>query len=207
MAAIDKLLNGYKAFFDEYFTRENPLYRELAEKGQSPKTLFIACSDSRVDPSIITKAEPGDIFVIRNVANLIPPYQPVDTSYHGTSAALEFAVLGLGVENIVVLGHSECAGVRALVDNTALKDGYSFVGSWMGIAEDAKRNVTHLQGPDKYRACEAEVLKTSLRNLMTFPWVEERVNAGKLSLHAWHLNINTGALTAHTLDGKATLVA
>ena len=115
---ISNLINGYKKFYNEYLTNHNDLsqiYKDLVSKGQFPKALFVACSDSRIDPAIVTKAQPGDIFAIRNVANLVPPYQNDMSTYHGTSSAIEFGVNNLGIENLVVMGHTYCAGVRASV--------------------------------------------------------------------------------------------
>lgn len=201
MEIINRLLEGYKAFFREYFSSEDTTYKDLAERGQFPKALIIACSDSRVDPSIVTKAAPGEIFVIRNVANLVPPYQ-LDSAYHGTSAALEFAVNNLKVEHIIVLGHSKCAGIRALMetkDNEA--DTGSFIRPWVKIADQARKKVL-AQFPEKAieaqsHHCEKEAVKISLQNLLTFPWIQEKVTNGTLKLHGWHLDIISGSLCTY----------
>lgn len=199
MDIIERLVSGYKQFFQQYFVGDDPTYKTLAE-GQSPKALIIACSDSRVDPSVVTKATPGDIFVIRNVANLVPPYQPHDDTYHGTSAAIEFAVKSLGVEHIVLLGHSRCAGIRALIEGyNNNSGGYSFIQPWVDIAKEAKEKVNaqyhHLPIEEKARMCEEEALKISLKNLETFPYIHEKVADGSLKLHAWHFEIVSGGLT------------
>lgn len=161
--------------------------------GQYPATAVVACCDSRVDPAIIMDCEPGDLFIIRNVANLVPPYKP-DTLHHGTSAALEFAVCGLKVRHIVVLGHAQRGGIQALLN------GHSgdFITSWMSIADHA-RNVTlgnsALKTPrEQSRHCEQAAICDSLKNLMTFPWIKERINAGALQLHGWYFDIGTGEL-------------
>jgi len=196
MAEIQKLLEGYRRFYQSYFVEDDRLYKQSLAKGQSPRTLIIACSDSRVDPSIVFDADPGDIFVIRNVANLVPPYQP-DSAYHGTSAALEFAVKQLGVSNVVVMGHSGCAGIRTLLEADDLKPPTSnFIHNWVNIAADAKKT-TLARCPDREKAqtiCEHEGIHVSLKNLRTFPWVAEKVQKKQLRLHGWHFSIEDGTL-------------
>lgn len=197
MAKIEKLIEGYQRFYKKYFTSNDTLYQTLKE-GQSPKTLIIACSDSRVDPSIISDADPGDIFVIRNVANLVPPYAPHDEGLHGVSAALEFAVRVLQVENIVVLGHSKCAGVHTLLHPESI-DASDFIGKWVSVGEEAKTNAYQkaLQNEKEDSlnpTCEKEVILLSLKNLMTFPWIKERVNSDSLTLHGWYFPIDDGCL-------------
>lgn len=197
MAQVAALLEGYRRFYRKHFLGEDSRFRELAG-GQSPKTLIIACSDSRVDPAIITDADPGDIFVVRNVANLVPPYQPGEGSYHGTSAALEFAVRHLNVQHIIVFGHSGCAGIRALLHSEPQQEQFSFIHPWVNIAHKAKEYTVHLCGDvhheDAQHTCEQHGILVSLHNLMTFPWVAERADAGKLKLHGWYFHLNTGQL-------------
>ncbi|WP_137389687.1 carbonic anhydrase [Rhodoligotrophos defluvii] len=193
---MDDLLRGYRDFRTQSWPELKPLFWSLAARGQAPKSLVIACSDSRIDPQLIFRAAPGEIFVVRNVANLVPPYQP-DAEYHGTSAALEFAVRTLKVPHIIVLGHSFCGGVGALLKGP---DGsFDFVSHWMSIAEPARETAlaSAAQGVDEeqvQRLCEHEVIKVSLRNLRTFPWVEERVQAENLKLHGMLFDIETGNL-------------
>ncbi len=199
MTDVKTLINGYQRFYNKHFVEEPGRYKELANKGQAPKTLVIACSDSRVDPSIIMDVGPGDIFVIRNVANLVPPYQPKGDSYHGTSAALEFAVCNLGVENIIVMGHGFCAGVNALLNNQPVKnDKFSFVQSWVDISKEAKNRVEanhpDASGEEKLHFCEKENIKVSMENLLTFPWVKERVDNGSLEICGWYFSIFNGVL-------------
>ena len=198
MAKIQKLIEGYKRFYQKYFLSNTRLYEELDKVGQSPKTLVIACSDSRVDPSIISDADPGDIFVIRNVANLVPPYEKDDKGFHGVSAALEFAARILQVENIVILGHSKCAGVQTLLHPESVEDS-DFIGHWVDIGQSAKEKACQQIGtyePHDFlqHACEKEVILLSLKNLMTFPWIQERVEAGSLTLHGWYFRISDGCL-------------
>ncbi len=157
---------------------------------------MIGCSDSRVDPALLFDAEAGDLFVVRNVANLVPPYAP-DREYHGTSAALEFAVRSLLVEHIVVLGHAQCGGVRALLE-APVTDDTDFVQSWMRIAGPARdRARWRAAGQEEgvlRRVCEHESIGVSLANLMTFPWIRERVEAGQLALHGWYFDLEQGQL-------------
>lgn len=198
MDVITRLLEGYHSFFEEYFAGDDTTYRELAERGQRPKALVIACSDSRVDPSIITKASPGEIFVIRNVANLVPPYQ-ADGAYHGTSAALEFAVRNLGVEHIIVLGHTKCAGILALMQSKEAEgEEQSFIRPWVKIADQARRKVFAQYQEQTIESqayhCEEEAIKISLQNLRTFPWIDEEMAQGRLALHGWHFDVTNGML-------------
>ncbi|TAL00116.1 MAG: carbonic anhydrase [Rhodospirillaceae bacterium] len=178
---------------------------ELMTKRQSPQAMMIACSDSRIDPSLKFGADPGDMFMVRNVANLVPPYAP-DGAYHGTSAALEFAVLVLEVKNIIVMGHARCGGIDALVKHQE-KAATDFVASWMKIAEQALVRARDAATPEALqRACEQETVKVSLENLMTFPWIRARVEAGKLELHGWYFDLETGTLHVLGQDGAFTQV-
>lgn len=200
MAEIAKLLDGYKQFHAQYFNSDNKLYTEL-HKGQSPKTLVIACSDSRVDPAILTSADPGDIFVIRNVANLVPPYEKDDKGHHGVSAALEFAVCVLGISNIVVLGHSNCAGIKALVDNTGIHQ-TDFIERWMDVAEPARDAAFKVKesgesNEEAHHICEKEAITFSLKNLQTFPWIKAKIDSGDLRLHGWYFMLSDGSLQSY----------
>lgn len=192
MAEIDTLLEGYKRFYARNSYADAAIFKQLATEGQSSKTLIIACSDSRVDPSIITDAGPGDIFAIRNVANLVPPYQNNYDSYHGTSAAIEFAIRNLKVENVIVMGHSRCAGIHALLNSTTKGDNKSYVDAWVNIAKKAKDQVDHqtfASADERQTCCEKESILVSLENLMTFPWVKEQVDKKALTLHGWYFSI------------------
>ena len=196
------LLKGYQRFYKKYFADGGPMFKTLAKEGQNPYALVIGCSDSRVDPSILLDTQPGEIFVVRNVANLVPPYEKsLQDSYHGTSAALEFAVTGLEVRHIIVMGHSGCGGIKALSDakeSSDVAEDSSFIANWMHIAADAKQQVKrhdhHLSYEEQLCRCNHQSLKTSLHNLMTFSWVKERVAAEKLFLHAWYFDIESGQL-------------
>jgi carbonic anhydrase len=200
----ERLLQGYSQFMGQRFANERARYRTLAERGQKPRILMIGCCDSRVAPEAIFDMGPGELFVVRNVANLAPPYSPND-DLHGTSAALEFAVMGLRVEHIVVLGHASCGGVRAYAENEA--DPYTrplspgdFIGSWMRlIAPAAERLARPPEAtPDYVEALARESVRQSLANLRTFPCIKTLEERGLLSLHGAFFGVMDGVL--ETLD-------
>lgn len=194
--AIDRLKEGFRTFRETYYVENRALFEKLARGGQAPRVMLIGCADSRVDPLLITKADPGDIFIVRNVANLVPPYAP-DGLHHATSAALEFAVRGLEVEHIIVLGHAQCGGVRALLEGVPLGGARDdFIATWISIAGRARAHALEAAStPEgRQRSCEHEVVQVSLDNLMTFPWVRERVEAGRLALHGWYFDLTQGKL-------------
>jgi carbonic anhydrase len=187
------LLAGYRRFRASRWPEQRRRFEALAERGQSPQTLILTCVDSRVDPSIIFDTEPGEVLEIRNVANLVPPYAP-DSAYHGTSAALEFGVRVLEIPHIIVLGHESCGGVKALMEG-APPDAKEFVAPWMSMASRAReRAMQCAPGENRQQCCEFEVIQLSLANLLTFPWIAERVAAGKLRLHGAWFEIRTGVL-------------
>lgn len=192
---ILRLVAGFRKFHDKYFTNEHPLYQRLTS-GQSPKTLIIGCSDSRVDPAIITSASPGELFIVRNVANLVPPYE-TGGGRHGVSAAIEFAVVNLKVENVIVLGHRQCGGIRALMLNH-LNQPHGFVEQWVAIAKDAKERVlAKHKGEDDESLCrhgELESIVTSLENLRTFPFVRQAIEERGLSLMGIYFDLELGTL-------------
>ena len=197
---MDDLIKGYQRFRAGVWQRERERFEELAAEGQRPRAMVVACSDSRADPSTIFNARPGELFVVRNVANLIPPYAP-DSAYHGTSAALEFGVRVLGVEQLIVLGHAGCGGIRALLEG-APAEVSDFVENWINIAERARRIVIRQSSPDPQTACEHEAIRLSLANLMTFPWIREAVQARRLALHGCYFGISSGQLEKLGHDGK-----
>lgn len=202
----EKLLHGHKHFLARYLTHEREFLQRLAGEGQSPSALYVGCSDSRVIPELLTTSSPGELFVVRNVANLVPPYRP-DAAYHGTSAALEFAVRALAVERLVVLGHAMCGGIQALLDGApaGLQD---FLPQWMAIAEPARQRALASALPGgRQRYCEHEAIRLSLANLRTFPWVRSAVEEGKLALHGCYFDIRTGVLLALDADGEFAPIA
>ena len=200
--ALGRLLQGFADFRLGYYRDHLDLFARLASEGQSPKILIIGCSDARVDPGILTQTRPGDIFTVRNVAALVPPAQlPPDQRHHGTSAAIEFAVRGLEVEHVVVLGHVLCGGMVALVDgSTSAFAKFDYLSTWTSIAREVRDDVVRaLAGKPRervLRAVEQAAVVNSLRNLMGFPWLAERVAAGKVVLHAWWFNLVEGQLYA-----------
>jgi carbonic anhydrase len=198
MDEIKKLLDGFDRFRARHY--EHGSFKQLVHDGQAPKIMVIACCDSRVDPAIITDCDPGDLFVVRNVANLVPPYETTG-HYHGTSAALEFAVRSLGVRHVVVLGHARCGGIRALLADNRESDESSpwqFLPPWMEIAASARAVAKAISGTaspaDAERACEEAAIQVSLANLTTFPWVRRRVERRELSLHGWYFDMEHGEL-------------
>lgn len=205
---MDELIAGYRRFRAEQWPRERARFEHLAI-GQEPQTMVITCSDSRVDPSMIFGAAPGELFIVRNVANLVPPYAP-DAAYHGTSAAVEFAVRALKVKQIVVLGHAQCGGVKALLQG-APPTVSDFVGQWMEIAQPARQRVMaccgHTDEPTRQLACEHEVVRLSLENLQSFWWVRDAIKEGHLHLHGCYFGIRTGELEVLGDDGKFAPVA
>lgn len=188
-----RLIEGYHAFKAGRWPEERAHYVELAKKGQNPEFLVIACSDSRADPATIFNARPGELFVVRNVAGIIPPFEP-DSGHRGTSAALAFAVLQLKVKNILVLGHAQCGGVAAALDGTRAA-GIPFLSAWIDLLAPALAHSAHIHDHEKrHEAMERDCIRLSLENLMTFPFVAESVSAGALTLHGARFGIADGRL-------------
>ena len=187
---MERLIQGYRDFRAGRWLGERSNYEQLAAKGQKPEYLVIACSDSRSDPATIFAARPGEMFVIRNVANIIPPCEE-GGGYHGTSAALAFAVVVLRVKTILVMGHAQCAGVAAVLDNGKIEN-VPFVSQWVGLLSPVIERCGHAH--DRQSAIEHECVRLSLERLMTFPFVAERVRAGDLALEGAHFGIADGKL-------------
>lgn len=198
MQDIEKFVEGYSRFQQQYFGDGHTLYDAL-RTGQRPATLLIGCCDSRVDPMLLTGSDPGELFVIRNIANLVPPCTP--DAPPGVSSAIEFAICNLEVERVIVLGHARCGGIRALMGPRTPAPGTDFVGRWMKIAEpvalQVKRELAHRSEADQHHACELASILRSLDNLLTYPWLKERVEQGKTKLHGWYFDIDSGALMAY----------
>jgi carbonic anhydrase len=185
---------GYRAFLDDRFVRERRRYESAAER-QSPETMVIGCCDSRVSPDVIFDASPGEIFVARNIANLVPPYERAG-QYHGTSSAIEFAVQQLKVKHIVVLGHARCGGIQAAVSETAPLSPGDFIGQWMSLIAPAVERVRPAGAASDadLRRLELAAVELSLTNLMTFPFVRARVERGELQLHGAYFGVANGVL-------------
>jgi carbonic anhydrase len=213
---LARLAQGIKNFQQRFYEHEPEKMRHLVEHGQRPEVLLIACSDSRVDPAILTDAAPGDLFVLRNVANLVPPYL-LDGKYDGARAAIEYAVRDLQVKHIVILGHAHCGGIKALLNSVTgqpVPQGTSrdFIGDWVSIAMDSCRHyvLNRMAGAEQADGdavdmehlrshqylVERAAIQGSLDNLATYPWIAERLERGDLSLHGWWFDIETGDLWA-----------
>jgi carbonic anhydrase len=182
-----QLVEGLRRFRREYFPRFREHYQRLVSEGQSPSTLFLGCADSRVVPDLLTSALPGDLFVVRNVGNLVPPFEP-DAGFHGTSAGIEFATLVLGVKDIVVCGHSHCGAVQALFKPPRVDSPH--VTRWLELARPAAEGLELT--PENLRRAEMRSIVLQVERLLTFPMVRERVEGGELCLHGWYYVIEEG---------------
>lgn len=192
-----RLTEGYRHFLGGRFVGERSRYEKLAQTGQKPEIMMIGCVDSRVSPEVIFDAAPGEMLVVRNVANLVPPWQPERDSQHSTSAALEFGVQALHIRHIVVLGHAFCGGIRAYADEQAPLSPGHFIGRWMShIAPAAARLGPHepKDGDSYLRRLELASIENSLANLMGFPWIRARVERGELALHGAYFGVASGRL-------------
>ena len=194
---INRLIAGFKSFRQTYFEGRPEIYRDLVQQGQHPEVMVIACSDSRVNPSIITEAVPGQIFVVRNVANLVPPYTP-DGHPHDTAAALEYAVRDLQVDHIVVLGHTHCGGIKRLCDGAGNGPKREFIDDWVKIAKAARGQERN--GEDYLRAVERNAVANSLDNLRSYPWVKAKLDSGDIEIHGLVFDLDGGNL--HRLADK-----
>ncbi len=196
---FQKFINGFRKFRESYFAAGDVTYETLVRDGQTPEALVIACSDSRIDPAIVTNAAPGDLFVVRNVAALVPPCK-VDDKHHGTSAAIEFAVKTLKVKHIIVMGHALCGGANALLHLEKSKAEYDFLSAWVSIGKTARQEVMEklekTTPVTQRKAIVHAIVLTSLRNLTTFPWITEGIQSGTLKLHGLYFDIRDGSLSA-----------
>lgn len=199
MSNLHAFIAGFRRFQRNLYGDNERLAAKLG-RGQNPKTLVISCSDSRVDPALLTGCSPGDIFTVRNVANLVPPYES-DNAYHGVSAALEYAVCYLKVKDIIVLGHSGCGGIAGLLSAAEGEMVGEFVGRWVDIAAAARERALAKVGSGNARelscVCEQEAILTSLGNLQTFPWLKQQLDSGDLQLHGWYFEIESGKLLGY----------
>jgi carbonic anhydrase len=177
-----KTLQGYQQFRKKYALGDNSVMQYLSNYGQQPEIMVVSCCDSRVDPALILQCDPGDLFVVRNVANIIPPYEK-DIAHHGTSAALEFGVCFLNVKHLILLGHSQCGGIQMLMDNNATPN--DFITHWVSLVKNP-----HIpQDPDDYAKL---ALNKSYQNCLTFPWINERVKDATLNIHLWFFDVKKG---------------
>ena len=202
MSFPQRLIDGYSAFASGRLQSEQDRYRELAERGQTPEIMVIGCCDSRVSPEVIFDARPGELFVVRNVANLVPPYE-VDGKYHGVSAALEFGVGALKVKHIVVLGHAQCGGVRAYAEDAEPISPGDFIGRWMSLMEPAAKKVGErgsLSRAEFLERMEKASIANTLDNLMTFPRLRKLIERDAVTLHGAYFGVALGELSV--LDQK-----
>jgi carbonic anhydrase len=191
---FDKILKGYQVFRDKYVHGDTSIMHYLSRYGQQPETMVVACCDSRVDPALILQCDPGDLFVVRNVANIVPPYEK-DATHHGTSAALEFGVCYLKVKHIILLGHSQCGGIQALLDNgnTMQND---FITNWVSlIKSDGMDLKIDLKNADDYAKFS---LQQSKKNCLTFPWIKNKITEDILQIHLWFFDIKTGQIFTYS---------
>lgn len=183
--SLKKILNGYQAFREKYVHGDKAIMQYLSYYGQKPDVMVVSCCDSRVDPALILQCDPGDLFVVRNVANIIPPYEK-DELHHGTSAALEFGIRFLNVKHLILLGHSQCGGIQALLtqDNAHQND---FISNWVSLVQTH----THDKDPDTYAKI---ALNQSYEHCLTFPWIKEKVAQKNLLIHRWFFDIKMGEI-------------
>src|ERR1700758_1096465 len=205
MPFFARLIEGYRSFIETRLPLERGRYQKLAETGQQPEVMVICCCDSRVSPEVLFDAHPGELFVVRNVANLVPPYSPSGFT-HGVSAALEFAVQNLKVKYIIVMGHSHCGGVRAFVEHRGRPDPGDFIDNWMSLITPVAQSL----GDDKnmsrsnYLArLEHASIVATLSNLTSFPWINSRVAGQRLKLLGAYFDVGSGALEVYDPDASA----
>lgn len=194
--SFDKILNGYRQFKEKYSEPTHSIMERLATKGQHPEFMIVSCCDSRVDPALILQCDPGDLFIARNVANIIPPYEN-DEYHHGTSAALEFGICYLNVKHLIILGHSQCGGIKAMMNNESIAKQNDFIGRWVGLIENAHSG-QHLNEDE----CAIKALNLSYNNCLTFPWIKSRVEENKLAIHRWFFNIKEGEVLTYDETSK-----
>lgn len=196
---MERLIEGFKRFRGNYFEANRGRFERLAGRPQHPRYAIVTCCDSRIDTTRVFDAIPGEVFLIRNIANLVPPYEP-DQRHHSTSAAIEYAVRFLKVGQLVVMGHAGCGGIRALLDPP--KEPSDFVNLWLEMAASARdhaRSRTDVSTEERQRCCELETLKLSLNNLLAFPWLKERIEDGSLQVDALYLDLARGELLLYHL--------
>ncbi len=181
-----QLLSGYQAFREKYASGDHSVMQQLSDHGQQPEVMVIACCDSRVDPALILQCDPGDLFVVRNVASIVPPYEK-DSGHHGVSAALEFGICFLQVKHLILLGHSQCGGIHALLGKQPLPSN-DFISTWVSLIKTEK---TAELDPDD---CAKHALQQSYQHCLSFPWIQERVAQHRLKIHTWFFDIKMGQI-------------
>lgn len=195
--SLKKIMQGYQAFRQKYAHGDKSVMEYLHIYGQKPKIMVVACCDSRVDPALILQCDPGDLFVVRNVANIVPPYEN-DAAHHGTSAALEFAICSLQVKHLILLGHSQCGGIQALLNSKNVQEPKDdFITNWVTIIKHAGDGVHDLE------TCAKHALNESYKNCLTFPWIKEKNAQKELSIHLWYFDIQDGLIYNYQAEEDA----
>ncbi len=193
-----KIVQGYQEFRDKYVHGDTSVMRSLSEVGQQPEVMVVACCDSRVDPALILQCDPGDLFVVRNVANIVPPYEK-DKGHHGTSAALEFGIRFLKIKHLILLGHSQCSGINALMDSIKPHNAsqHDFITDWVSIIKTSSADLTNVDD------CAKSALKQSYENCLSFPWIKDRLEEKQLIIHLWFFDIKMGQIYTYSEQQKA----
>lgn len=190
--SFTKILQGYQDFRNKYAIGDKSVMQYLSDYGQQPRIMVIACCDSRVDPALILQCDPGDLFVVRNVANIVPPYEK-DEAHHGTSAALEFGICFLKVEHLILLGHSQCGGVQARLNSESMTN--DFITNWVSLIKMPPQDQQNVDD------CAKLALKQSYQNCLTFPWIKDKIDQQKLTIHLWFFDIKSGKIYTYS-DAK-----
>lgn len=188
--SFKKMLAGYQAFKQKYAQTDNGIMQQLADHGQKPDIMIVACCDSRVDPALILQCHPGDLFIVRNVANIVPPYE-ADDSHHGTSAALEFGICYLNVKHLIILGHSQCGGIAALLNQQSLTQN-DFISRWVSLIQTDALEDTN--------AAAQSALLHSYHNCLTFPWIKQRIEQQQLAMHLWFFDIKSSEISSYCFE-------
>ncbi len=187
---FEKVLQGYQLFREKYAHGDQSVMQYLSHYGQKPKIMVVACCDSRVDPGLILQCDPGDLFVVRNVANIVPPYEK-DEAHHGTSAALEFGIRFLKVNHLILLGHSQCGGIQALLNHDDANNN-DFINNWVSLIKTV--DIASQDVDD----CAKSALNLSYQNCLTFPWIKEKVQEEQLIIHSWFFDIKSGQIFTYS---------
>lgn len=191
--SLSKILEGYHSFREKYARGDAPIMEKLSFHGQKPKLMIVACCDSRVDPALILQCDPGDLFVVRNVANIVPPYEK-DAAHHGTSAALEFGIRFLNVKHLILWGHSQCGGIEALFHHmkgsSSHQNDNDFITPWVSVV----KNADHLKHCNEVDDLAKLALNESYSNCLTFPWISEKINNDQLQVHLWFFDVKSGKI-------------
>ncbi len=195
LPTIKKMIKGYQTFREKYAKGENSVMEKLATDGQQAQIMVVACCDSRVDPALILQCDPGDLFVVRNVANIVPPFEK-DSGYHGTSAALEFGTCFLKVKHIILLGHSHCGGMMARLNLDAVKEN-DFISKWVSVID------ADIESGMSADDLAKKALNRSYDNCLSFPWIQEKISNNELAIHRWFFDIEKGEIFAYEQSENA----